>query len=319
MAKLLRHEFYLLSRRWIALLFILAALIGNYLLDGAGLPVGIQKAPYSRAGAPERRVDAKYYILMSKWSYGLAVEHYRTHRDDHMTEEKLAEMYGLEYTEGMSYEEIYPLTAKASYVRILWHMGGLLVLCAVLPAVLIRYPIRTGVPALAARLCRSRRKTALAKMLLLCLCAAVISLAGTLVKIWAFAGSIVSQAGLAYVLRTLLLRLTMALGVMAVPVWLAFAIRNLKGLVVVNVLYGILCYGLNVAACNADGVIPIPVPAWLHGLRPIWQQGGPAGWSVYAAAVSLGWIVLFGFLSLRAFSRECTGTDRAPSQPAKEA
>ena len=312
MAKLLKHETYVLLCRWAALLFLLGALIGCYVLDGTGLPAGVQKAPYSRDGAPERRVDAKFYILKSKWNYNLLVEHYRTHRDDHMTEERLAGMLGLEYTDGMSYEEIYPLTAKPSYVRILWHIGGLLVLSAVLPPVLIRYPINTGVPFLAARLCRSRRKAALAKIIVLDIIVMAISLLTTLVKIWAFAGSIISQTSLGYVLYTILLRLIMAVAVMSVPVWLAFAIRNLKGLIVVDVLYGVICYGLNVAACGSDKLLPIPIPAFLPGLRPIWQQGGPGLWIGYAAAVSAVWIVLFTLLSIRAFEREC---DRLPVAP----
>ncbi len=300
MAKLLKHETYVLFSRWAALLFILGALIGCYLVDGTGR----NGLPYSRDGAPERRVDAKFYLLNSKWNYEYMVDHYRTNHNAHMTEEKLATMYGLEYTEGMSYEEIYPLTARPSYVRILWCMGGLLVLSAVLPPVLIRYPVNTGVPFLAARLCRSRRKAALAKILLLDIIVMAISLLTTLVKIWAYAGSIVSQTSLGYVLYTILLRMFMAVAVMSVPVWLAFAIRNLKGLIVVEVLYGVLCYGLNAIACGSDKLLPIPIPAFLHGLRPLWQQGGPVGWIIFAAAVSLIWIVLFTVLSVRRFQRE---------------
>ena len=92
---------------------------------------------------------------------------------------------------------------------------------------------------------------ALAKILLLDMIVMVVSLLTTLIKIWAFAGNIVSQTSLGYVLYTILLRLLMAVAVMSVPVWLAFAIRNLKGLIVVEALYGILCYGLNVAACGS--------------------------------------------------------------------
>ena len=304
MAKLLKHETYILLRRWAALLFILGALVGCYLLDGTGLPAGIQKAPYNPDGTPERRVDAKFYILKSKWNYDYLANNYRTNHNAHMTEERLAGMYGLEYTEGMSYEEIYPLTARPSYVRILWSIGGLLVLSAVLPPVLIRYPINTGVPFLAARLSRSRRKAALAKILMLDMIVMAISLLTALVKIWAFAGSIVSQTSLGYVLYTILLRMFMAVAVMSVPVWLAFAIRNLKGLIVVDTLYGIICYGLNVAACGSDKLLPVPIPAYLHGLRPIWQPGGPGLWIGYAILISLGWIVLFTALSVRYFERE---------------
>ncbi len=303
MTKLIKHELFLLSRRWWAILLILGALLGSYLLDGASLPAGVQASPYSRDGAPERRIDAKYYILRSKWDYQMSADHFRTHRDDHMTEEKLAGQFGLEYTEGMSYEDLYPLTAKPSYVRILWFAGGLLALCAVLPAVLIRYPLDTGVPAQTARFCGAPGKTALAKIIVLDCLVVIGSLLNTLIRIWAYAGSIVSQTDFSYVLYTLLLRLLMDVSVLSVPVYLAFAIRNLKLLVTVNVLYGMICYRLNVAACGSDRLLPIPIPAYLHGLRPIWQAGGPGGWILFAALVSLGWIVLFAVLSVRSFAR----------------
>ena len=54
---------------------------------------------------------------------------------------------------------------------------------------------------------------------------------------------------------------------------------------------------------GSDRLLPIPIPAYLHGLRPIWQVGGPGGWILFAALVSLGWIVLFAVLSVRSFAR----------------
>ena len=67
--------------------------------------------------------------------------------------------------------------------------------------------------------------------------------------------------------------------------------------------YGVVCYILNVAACNSDKLLPIPIPAYLHGLRPIWQVDGPGLWIVYAALVSLAWIILFAALSVGSFTR----------------
>ena len=51
------------------------------------------------------------------------------------------------------------------------------------------------------------------------------------------------------------------------------------------------------------GVIPIPFPAFLHGLRSLWQPNGPGLWIALSALVSLGFIVLFTSLSLRCFER----------------
>ena len=60
MGKHLRHEVYVLLRRWPALLLILAALIGNYWLGG------IKVAGTERYN---RRIDAKCYWLMTRTEF----------------------------------------------------------------------------------------------------------------------------------------------------------------------------------------------------------------------------------------------------------
>jgi hypothetical protein len=70
-----------------------------------------------------------------------------------------------------------------------------------------------------------------------------------------------------------------------------------------NTAYGVLCYAVNVAAHYQDGVLFIPFPAWLHGLRKIWQPGTSALWLGLASLISLVYILLFGWLSVRRFER----------------
>ena len=173
----------------------------------------------------------------------------------------------------------------------------------ILPPVLIRDPLNSGVPALTARLTRSGRTSALAKIMVYYLCVLLISLISTLIQIGVYAGRIVSQAGFAYVLGTVLLRLLMDAAVLAAPLYLAFLIRRIPWLVAVEAAYGVVCYILNVTACNSDQLLPIPIPAFLHGLRPIWQVDGPGLWIAYAALVSLAWIVLFTALSVHSFKQ----------------
>ena len=295
MRKVLKQEFFVLSRRWAALLLILAALIGNYWLGGthpAGMPLH------------DRHVDAKCFWLNSKWNYTVWYMHIESNKFTRMTLEEAVENYGLTDAGVTSYAEIYPLTAKAQHVRLLWFLGGLIFLCAILPPVLIRYPIKTGVPDLTAQLTGSRRKTALGKIIVFDLVVLLCSLISTLIQIWAFAGSIVSQTNFGYVLYTVILRQLMDLAVLSVPMYLAFLIRSIPGQVMVNVAYGVVCYILNVAACNSDKLLPIPIPAYLHGLRPLWQQGGSGLWIGYAVLISAVWIVLFTVLSVRCFERE---------------
>ncbi len=296
MGKHLRHEVFVLLRRWPALLLILAALIGNYWLGGVKV-AGTERY--------NRRIDAKCYWLISGSEFQSTLESDRYYmKYTHRTEKDILKRYGLEEAEVTELEDIFPLLAGAQYRRCLWFLGGLIFLCMILPPVLIRDPLNSGVPALTARLTRSRRTPALAKIMVYDLCVLLISLISTLIQIGVYAGSIVSQAGFAYVLGTVLLRLLLDLAVLSVPLYLAFLIRRIPWLVAVEAAYGVVCYILNVAACNSDKLLPIPIPAYLHGLRPLWQQGGPAGWIVLAAAVSVVWIVLFTALSLRRFHRE---------------
>ena len=292
--KYLKHECYVLFRRWPALLLILAALIGSCLLGSVRV-----------VNTHDRRIDAKFYWLMSATEFERNLRGYEYYiKYTHRTVEEIVENYGLTDAGITELEEIYPLTAKAQYVRVLWFMGGLIFLCAILPPVLIRYPMKTGVPDLTAQLTGSRRKTALGKIVVFDFVVLMISLISTLIQIGVYAGSIVSQTGFAYVLGTVLLRLLMDLAVLAVPLYLAFLIRRIPGLVAAEAAYGVICCVLNVAACNSDGLLPIPIPAYLHGLRPLWQQGGSGLWIGYAVLISLGWIVLFTALSVRSFQRE---------------
>lgn len=295
MGKHLRHEVYVLLRRWPALLLILAALIGNYWLGGVKV-----------AGAERynRRIDARCYWLISGSEFQSALESDRYYmKYTHRTEEDILKRYGLEEADISELEDIFPLLAGAQYLRCLWFLGGLLFLCMILPPVLIRDPLNSGVPALTARLTRSGRTSALAKIMVYYLCVLLISLISTLIQIGVYAGSIVSQAGFAYVLGTVLLRLLMDMAVLAAPLYLAFLIRRIPWLVAVEAAYGVVCYILNVAACNSDKLLPIPIPAFLHGLRPIWQVDGPGLWIAYAALVSLAWIVLFTALSVHSFKQ----------------
>lgn len=296
--KLIRHEFFVLLRRWPALLLILAALLGNYGLGGLR-PIGTVDFSH--------KVDAQCYRLESKWHYQSWTSNAESNKFTRTTLEEVIAAYGLEGEDIHSYAELYPFTAKAQYVRLLWFLGGLIFLCVILPPVLIRYPLDTGVPGITAQLLRAPRKVAMAKILVFFLTVLVLSLLSTLLQISTYAGSIVSQAGFGCVLYTVLLRLLMDMAVLSIPMYLAFCIRSMPALIMLNTAYGCLCYGLNVLASRLETVVPVPIPAFLHGLRSLWQPGGPAGWIIFAILISLGYIILFSTLSIRRF--KCINED----------
>ena len=301
MEKNLRQELYQFFHRWGAIILVFAALIGNYWLDTL-FPIGAEKWDWS--------IDARCMELTTKGSFNVQAD-FRTRRSEKQPgkypfDEYLAEfahMYGLDEYGVTSYEEIFPLLAKSQYVRVQWFSGGLLFLCILLPSVLIRYPLNTGVPAFAARLCGSRTRVARGKLLFCYVLAFLLSFITWLFQLLVYAGSIVSQAGFAYVLSTLLLRILTDLAVLSIPVYLAFRIPNPYAVLGFNTAYGVLCYVVNIAAHYLDNVLFIPFPAWLHGLRSLWQPDGPKLWLAASALVSLAFILVFGRLSVRRFEQ----------------
>lgn len=301
MGKILKQELYQFFRRWWAIILVLAALIGNYWLD-TKLPIGAEKWNF--------HIDAKCMELTTKGEHAY-ISDFRQRRSEKQPgkypfDEYLAayaHSFGLDEYGVTSYEEIFPLLAKAQYVRTQWFCGGLLFLCILFPPVLIRYPLSTGIPKLAARLCGSRKQVARAKLTFCYALAFLICLFTWLFQLLVYAGAIVSQAGFAYVLATLLLRILTDLAVLSIPFYLAFRISNLFAVLGFNTAYGVLCYAVNVAAHDLDNVVLIPFPGFLHGLRALWQPGASALWVILTALVSLAWILIFGWLSVRWFEK----------------
>ena len=112
MGKHLRHEVYVLLRRWPALLLILAALIGNYWLDCANI---------AGPGGYDRRIDAKCFWLMTRTEFEGNLRGYEYYiKYTHRTVEEIVESYGLTDAGITELEEIYPLLAGAQYRRCLW-------------------------------------------------------------------------------------------------------------------------------------------------------------------------------------------------------
>ena len=301
MGRNLKQESYQFFHRWGAIILVLATLIGNYWLD-AKLPIGAEKWDWS--------IDARCIELTTKGQMAAQTD-FRKRRSESQPgkypfAEYLAEyvhIYGLDDYGITAYEEVFPLIAKAQYARTQWFCGGLLFLCILMPLALICHPLNTGVPAMSARFCSSGKRVARAKLLLCYAVTFFVSLITWAFQLLVYAGAIISQAGLVYVLSTLLLRVLTDLAVLSIPFHLAFRISNIYAVLGFNTLYGILCYGVNVAAHYQDGVVFIPFPAWLHGLRSFWQPGASMLWLVAAALVSLAWILVFGWLSVRWFEK----------------
>ena len=298
MGKVLRQELYQLRCRWRAWVLLLLCLAGCYVI-ACRQPIGAGKGTWQKS--------AKCFFLTTKGNIGSFVYYYRHspkdyHYDPELT--KLLKSFGLEPGSASDEDEIYTLLTETQYARLMWFGGGLLLLCIILPSVLIRYPLNTGLPDWSARYCGSRRKVARVKVLVFYLFVLGFSLIYTLLLIGFFARYIVSRQGIGFFLGTLAAHTLMELAVLSVPLYIAFRCRNPYSVLGFNTAYGVLCYAVNVAAHYQDGVLFIPFPAWLHGLRSLWQPDGPALWLAASALFSLAWILIFARLSVRRFERE---------------
>ena len=296
MSKTMRQELYQLRCRWRAWILLCMALLGCFLMENS-TPIGTYW--------DDVKIDAQSIKLMTKAAAESHVVYYmnssKTRHDKELV--GLGDVYGLPPGSVKNAEDIYAALTESEYTRVMWFGGGLLCLCIILPAVLIRYPLNTGVPEWSAKICGSRRKVARAKALLSNLLILLFSLAYTLLLVYVYARYIISRQGLAFFLGTLAAHTLMELAVLSIPLYIAFRCKNMFAVLGFNTLYGVLCYALNVAAHVQEGVLFIPFPAWLHGLRSLWQPGSSPLWLIASALVSLGYILVFSWLSVRRFSR----------------
>ena len=306
MGKPFRQELYQLRCRWKSWILLFLSLAGCFVI-ARSQPVGAEA---------HWKLDSPCLDLVTKGRIGAFVYSYRHNPRDRHFDPALTELlgwFGLEPDETADEESIYTLTTEAQYTRLMWFGGGLLLLCIVLPAVLIRYPLNTGVPDWSARFCGSRRRTAHAKVLAYYLVSLIFSLAYTLLLAAFFARHIVPRQGIGFFLGTLAAHTLMELAILSIPMYIGFLCRNMFSVLGFNTLYGVLCYAVNVAAHTQNGVLFIPFPSWLHGLRSLWQPGASPLWLIVSALVSLAYILVFGWLSVRHFDRSGSGWMKLPS------
>lgn len=296
MDKIFLQELYQLRCRWKSWILLCMALLCCFLIANS-TPIGTYW--------DDVRIDAQSIKLMTKANAESHVVYYtnsaKTRHDKELI--GLGEVYGLAPGSVKTAEEIYAVLTEAEYTRIMWFGGGLLCFCVILPAVMVRYPLNTGVPDWTSKFCGSRRYTARAKVLLCHLLSLLFSLIYTLILIFVYARHIISRQGIGFFLGTLAAHTLMELAILSIPLFIAFRVSNMFSVLGFNTLYGVLCYAVNVAAHFQDGVIFIPFPAWLHGLRSLWQPGAPPLWLILSALVSLAYILVFGSLSVRRFER----------------
>ena len=290
MGKHLKQEFYHLSRSWPVLLVLLALLIGSCVISSKDV-IG-KWCSWD--------IEYPYMALVDEAEFSHDIEYQLKRHDLEWVKEGLS----IRDTEADTLSEVYAIMQRPMYIRVMWYIAGLVLVSAVLPTVLVRLPLNTGVPQLSAKL-SSRRGAALGKVFVYFIIAGAISLITVLILSGIYAPSVAGQLGFGYCLRCLILRVLQDLAVLSVPLYIAFLCRSAVLTTVINLAYGCLCCWVNTLAAGRETVLFLPFPAWLHGLRSLWQPGASAVW-IAAVLVSLAYIVLFGMLSVRRFERSET-------------
>lgn len=291
MSKHFRQELHRITHSWLMLAVVAVLLILNIVVNSSNI-IGVFDFYY---------VDQPYYLLNTSAEFANLID---VERPDRSFEDKKAE-YGPADCDAQDSAELYAYTSEAQYVRIMWFLGGLVLLCAVLPTVLVALPMHSGVPQLSAKLSGVPRRVATAKIGTYFALVLIVSLVSALVQIMLYAGASVRMLGFGVWLRGIILRLLMDCMVMSVPLFVAFAIKSPVLSTFLNLCYGVLCYYLNVAAAGGETLLFIPVPPFLHGLRLLWKPETAFLWVLLAAVVCLVYISLFSWLSVRAFAHRC--------------
>ena len=292
MGKHLKQEFYHLSRSWLVLIILLALLIGSIVIsskDVIGEWCGWD-------------AESPYMSLVDEVRFNHDME-YQLQRH---TIDWIKERFSIRDPEADTLEEVYAVFQRPLYIRVMWYIAGLVLVSAVLPTVWVRLPLNTGVPGLSAKLTSSRRRVAIGKILVYYILAGAISLVSLLILSRIYAPSVMGQLGAGYCLRCLILRVLQDMAVLSIPLFIAFLCRSAVLTTVINLAYGCLCCWVNILAAGRENVLFLPFPAWLHGLRSLWQPGASPLWLIASALVSLAYILLFGWLSVRQFERSET-------------
>lgn len=291
MMKQLRPELHRIAHSWLTLGLLALLLILNVVVNSRNI-IGVWNFYYP---------DSPYYDLCTSADFASLFEE----NPKRSFEEKRADYAPAAGEDAQDASALYPYTAEAAFSRIMWFMGGLTILCAALPALLAAFPLHTGMPRLAVKLGASPKRTAWAKILVYFALALLISLIGALIQCGIYAGAAVKMLGFGFVLRGYVLRLLMDCMVLSIPLYLAFALKSPVLSTVLNLIYGILCYVLNVVSARGETLMFIPFPPCLHGQWLLWKPETGGLWALLAAVVCIVYIALFSWLSVRAFERRC--------------
>lgn len=286
--KAIKLELYRVTHSVMLIAVFLVLLAANIFVNGSEIP-GVFNY-YD--------VNTTYYRLYTDATF---VTEFSPDRDFSKTLDDVKNVLNLGDSQAQSLEELYPETSTAQYVRIMWFFGGCVLLFLLLPTMFIRRDLLCGMPELASRLLLSSKNVAKGKICVYYIMVAVISLANSLILMATYAPYTVSVCGFGYVLRCIIQRIFVDMMVMSVPMFIAFAVKNIALSTIINLILGVVYYIVNVQAAKCTSAILVPFPPFLQGQRSIWQPGASAGVIIAVFAISVCYVLLFSWLSVRSF------------------
>ena len=288
MIKAIKLELFRMTHSVTLIVVFIVLLVANIFINGSEIPGVFNYCD----------VNTPYYRLYNEATF---VTEFSPDRSFSKTLDDVKHVLNLENSQAESLEELYPETSTAQYVRIMWFFGGCVLLFLLIPTMFIRRDLSCGMPELASRLSLSSKNVAIGKICVYYIMVAVISLANSLILMAMYAPYTASVCSFGYVLRCIIQRIFVDMMVMSVPLFISFAVKNVALSTVINLVLGVVYYIVNVQAAKCTSAILVPFPPFLQGQRSIWQPGASAGVIIAVFAVSVCYVLLFSWLSVRSF------------------
>ena len=121
--------------------------------------------------------------------------------------------------------------------------------------------------------------------------------------IFIYAPQIVSVYGFGIVLRNVCIRALSDLGIMSVPMLIAFLVKRPALTVMMNIPVAVIYYILNISKSAIESEAFIPIPPYLMAVRALWTQNASTGLILKSTIISLVYVIACSYLSCIIFKR----------------
>ncbi|NLO48968.1 MAG: hypothetical protein GX111_11710 [Clostridiales bacterium] len=290
MKKALNAEFFRIFRSVPLLLLVVFLCFFGLLLSGAKI-VGVVNF-FS--------TETDYYELRTQADF--------VHEFDpdgrYFTLQDIKNSFALSESDAETIEELFIDVQPAQFTRCMWFIGGMMLVMLFLPAFFISGDIQNGMMSAFVSSGRTRRQTVLSKIIAYYVITVVISLLISIFLIVIYAPQIASVYGFGIVLRSVCIRALSDIGIMSVPMLIAFLMKRPVLTVMMNIPLAVIYYILNISKSAIESEAFIPIPPHLMAARALWTQNASAGLILKCTIISLVYVIACSYLSCIIFKRK---------------